>query len=120
MVRPFAMKSLIPVVVLISLAVTVPAVLATPASITRMRACGTFVAQHTKFGATVSRGSVACRTARKVLKAFVSGKGHRHGPANGPAYLQTWTVYGWTCGHGTGGGACVRNHNRDRILAQIR
>lgn len=73
----------------------------------RIRSCGTFRVEGAKFSATVLRGTVKCGAARRVLKDFLSGKGRMHGPPNGPAYKQTWTVDGWTCGHGTGGGACI-------------
>jgi hypothetical protein len=56
---------------------------------------------------TIERGNVNCATATSVLRAFMSGKGQLHGPPNGPAYLQSWNVQGWSCGHGAGGGACI-------------
>ena len=72
--------------------------------------CPSMTAKGTRFRVTIKRGNeVKCSTADSVLRTFLSGHGTMHGPANGPAYLQTWTVpYGWTCGYGTGGGACIR------------
>jgi hypothetical protein len=82
---------------------------------------GHFRAKGIRFEATVMKGRVTCRTARKVLRAFMSGKGHKHG--SGPEVNLTWTVYGWTCAHGTGGGGCIRHGSnyknaRDYIIAQ--
>lgn len=57
---------------------------------------------------TIQKGTPSCSTARKVLRAFLTGKGTLHGPVNGPAYKQTYTVGAWTCGTGTGGGACFK------------
>jgi hypothetical protein len=93
------------------------------AAAARSRSCRSVIAQGTRFQVTISRGRVSCRTARRVLRAFMSGKGKLHGPANGPAYLQSWSLYGWRCGHGTGGGACIRHgtnykNARDYIGAQ--
>jgi len=51
-------------------------------------------------------GVVSCRKADQVIEAFMSGKGKLHGPRNGPAALQTWTVDGWSCGRGAGEDAC--------------
>lgn len=95
----------------------------TPPSARAARGCRTVVAAGTRFSVTISKGRATCATARKVLQAFMSGRGALHGPPNGPAYLQTWTVDGWSCGHGTGGGACIRGGGtyrtaRDDIIAQ--
>ena len=89
----------------------------------KSRSCGTFRAQGIRFTVTVLRGKVTCATARHVLGDFLSGKGKMHGPPTGPAYEQTWTVDGWSCGHGTGSGACIRGGKtyktaRDWIEAQ--
>jgi hypothetical protein len=79
--------------------------------------CGSITADHgTRFHVSVTRGHVACSTARRVLRVFLNGGGKMHGPPSGPAYLQYWTLFGWSCGYGTGGGGCTRHH--DRILAQ--
>jgi hypothetical protein len=84
-------------------------------------------AEGTHFNVSILRGpEVKCSTADSVLHDFLSGKGKLHGPANGPAYLQTWILpHGWRCGHGTGGGACIRGGStfksaHDYILAQAR
>lgn len=88
---------------------------------TAARACGHFRAEGLRFTATVVRGHVTCRAARKVLRAFMSGRGKKHG--SGPEANLTWTLFGWTCGHGTGGGGCIRHgtdasNARDYIVAQ--
>ena len=71
--------------------------------------CGTFKSGGDRFRATVLKGHVRCQTARRVLRDFFNGKGKMHGPSSGPAYLQYWTLDGgWKCGHGAGGGACIR------------
>ena len=76
------------------------------------RSCGTFTTSNngvtSTYAATVLRGNVRCRVTRRVLRAFASGKGTLHGPVNGPAVAQSWTLFGWRCGHGAGGGACIR------------
>jgi hypothetical protein len=98
---------------------------AVPAAHTASRSCGTVRAEGVTFTVTISRGAVPCKTARTVLQAFMSGKGTLHGPPNGPAFQQTWTLDGWSCGHGTGGGACIRGGAtyrtaRDYIVAQVK
>jgi hypothetical protein len=85
--------------------------------------CPSFRLDGSVFDVTIEKGSVSCRTAATVLRAFLSGKGKLHGPPNGPAYLQTWTLDGWSCGHGAGGGGCIRGgttykNARDYIVAQ--
>jgi hypothetical protein len=77
----------------------------------------------TVFDVTIEKGHASCETARTVMRAFLSGKGKLHGPPAGPAYLQTWTLDGWSCGHGAGGGGCIRDgtsysNARDYILAE--
>jgi hypothetical protein len=47
------------------------------------RSCGHVRASGLKFHVTVERGQVSCHQARHVLKAFLSGKGHMHGPRTG-------------------------------------
>jgi hypothetical protein len=74
--------------------------------------CGTIHARGYTFHVTVARGRVSCHTARKVLRAFMRGRGRMHGPKDGPAYRQYWTLYGWKCGHGAGGGGCTRDGRR--------
>jgi hypothetical protein len=71
-------------------------------------ACGHIRVSGSRFRVTADRG-VACGRARKVLRALFSGKGKLHGPKNGPAYRQYWTVYGWRCGFGAGAGGCTRH-----------
>jgi hypothetical protein len=108
-----------------ALAVACLMVVATKAAsgspVSAARSCGHFHAQGLRFRATIVRGRVTCKGARKVLRAFMSGRGKKHG--SGPEANLTWTVFGWTCGHGTGGGGCIRHGNdastaRDYIVAQ--
>ena len=87
------------------------------------RSCGSFRLDGTTFAVTIEKGHATCATARMVLRAFLSGKGTLHGPPNGPSYKQTWSLYGWSCGHGAGGGGCIRGganyaNARDYILAE--
>ena len=75
------------------------------------------------FRVTIEKGRASCQTATRVLKGFLSGHGTLHGPRNGPAYKQSYTLDGWTCGYGAGGGACIRGGKtyltaRDQILAE--
>jgi len=98
--------------------------LAPIASSASTRNCPRFRAQGNTFEAIILRGHPDCATVDKVLRAFMSGKGTMHGPPDGPAYLQSWTLYGWSCGHGAGGGACIRGGSsyknaRDWIEAQV-
>jgi hypothetical protein len=82
--------------------------LATTSATARQRSCSTFHASGSTFSVTVLRGPVKCRTAKHVLRAFFSGKGKQHGPPSGGLLQQWWTVDGWRCGYGAGGGACIR------------
>ena len=66
---------------------------------------------------TIERGSVGCATARHVLSDFLRGRGTMHGPRRGPSYKQWWSVDGWACGYGAGGGGCTRV-GQATILAQ--
>jgi hypothetical protein len=79
-----------------------------PGAAAASRSCGTFHADGAKLAVTILRGHVTCDKARRVLRAFFAGKGRMHEPPGGPAAQQTWTVQGWTCGYGTGGGGCIR------------
>jgi hypothetical protein len=81
--------------------------LAATSAAARSRRCGTFRAEGQTFSATRLRGSVTCRRTRHILRDFFDGKGTMHGPPNGPAYKQWWSVDGWRCGYGAGGGACI-------------
>ena len=103
--------------VALCLAVFVPGALSRPTAIAASKTCRSITASHgTRFQVTVTKGPVSCFNARWVLRTFLSGKGTMHGPPGGPAYLQYWTVSGWNCGYGTGGGGCSRD--RRQILAQ--
>lgn len=64
-----------------------------------------FRVDGSRLSVTIVRGTVGCRTADRVLRAFLSGRGNLPGPANGPSCEQTWTLDCWSCGHGAGGGA---------------
>jgi hypothetical protein len=85
------------------------------------RSCKSVKARSHRFSVTIEHGSVSCGTARKVIRLFLSGKGHKHG---GPSQAETyWTVRGWRCGTGTGGGGCIRGgtsylNARHYIIAQ--
>jgi hypothetical protein len=83
------------------------ALVAGPAAATR--SCGTFRASGATLAVKVQRGTVTCPTAERVLSDFFHGRGWMHGRPNGPAYQQWWSVDGWACGYGAGGGGCSRS-----------
>lgn len=57
------------------------------------------------------KGRVTCRGARKLMRLFlVEGRGRKHGGPYG--YNTYWTLYGWKCGTGAGGGGCSRPGGR--------
>ena len=96
---------------------------AQPVAVAARRQCRVLRLSGTTYRVTIEKGKVSCQTATKVLKDFLSGQGTLHGPPNGPAYEQTYTLHGWTCGYGTGGGGCIRNGKsyataRDYIVAE--
>lgn len=93
------------------------AVKASHSALAARHGCGGFRFHHGWYHVTVYRGHVRCRTARRVMRAFLSGHGRMHGPKEGPAYKQYWTRDGWKCGHGAGGGGCQRHHHRQEIEA---
>ena len=95
------------VVVIILAAVAAMGAVPTAGS-AREHECPQFRANGVSFNAIVLRGRPRCPVVDRVLRIFMSGGGRMHGPPNGPAYRQSWTVEGWRCGHGTGGGACIR------------
>lgn len=77
------------------------------------RTCRSVRARGRRFRVTIVKGSVRCRTARRILRAFFSGKGVKHG---GPSNAQTyWTLGRWRCGTGTGGGGCIRGGRDYRV-----
>ena len=54
------------------------------------------------------------------MRAFLEGKGKRHGSDDATAY---WKLYGWKCGRGSGAAACTRGGGdyrtaRDYVSAQ--
>ena len=73
------------------------------------RSCRTFRASGATLVVTIQHGRVTCATARHVLRDFFHGRGKMQGPPNGPAYKQWWSVDGWACGFGAGGGGCSRS-----------
>ena len=92
-------------------------------SVASARSCQPLRVHGARYRVTIEKGHVTCHTARKVLRAFLSGHGKMHGPTDGPAYKQYWTLYGWRCGHGAGGGGCIRHGKsyttaRDYIVAE--
>ncbi len=90
---------------LLAVAYMAPSALAGGVARTAGSGCGEIRAAHAFFAVT-SRGSVSCRTARRVLRKFMGGGGVRHG---GPyAYEEWWSVGAWRCGHGAGGGSCFQ------------
>ena len=82
------------------------------------RGCGSVGGRGRRWQVTIDSGRVTCGTARKILRAFLHGKGRMHGPRNGPAADQYWTLYGWKCGNGAGAVGCNRHHFRDYIYAE--
>lgn len=85
------------------------ALLALPSAATagaNARSCGRTTLSSTHFKIVIRRGPVSCGEAKTVMRLFLSGGGVKHG--SGAEYKLTWTVDGWTCGHGAGGGACIR------------
>lgn len=59
----------------------------------------------------LKKGRVTCRGARKLMHLFLNeGQGIKHG---GPSSAETYyTLYGWKCGTGAGGGGCKRRGAR--------
>lgn len=95
---------------LVALLLTVAGLAALPASAPAARSCGSFRLSGKSFRVQVLRGKVSCSEATKTLKAFMSGGGVEHGGHSAPEYKKSWTLPGgWRCGHGTGGGACIRD-----------
>jgi hypothetical protein len=67
---------------------------------------------------TIHRGTVSCAEAERVVRDFTAGRGIEHG--SGPEADKSWTVDGWTCGHGAGGGACLRGGADGRSASNYR
>jgi hypothetical protein len=78
--------------------------------------CGKIPARPRGHFAVRKKGKVTCRGARKLMHLFLNeGQGEKHG---GPSSAETyWTLYGWRCGTGAGGGGCTRDGGRDRTQA---
>jgi hypothetical protein len=127
---PMTRKGRTLIALIAAVLITLPAATALasdpPVHSAKHRSCGHFRAgkgYKIRFHVTIERGHVRCRTARRVLRKFMNGGGRMHGPRDGPAYRQYWTIGRWRCGHGAGGGACVRHGKnyrtaRDYIAAQ--
>jgi hypothetical protein len=78
-----------------------------PVTAAAKRSCKSVTARGRRFRVVINRGAVSCRLARNVLRDFMSGKGIKHG---GPSSAETyWTLRGWKCGTGAGGGGCIRH-----------
>jgi hypothetical protein len=58
------------------------------------------------FHVKIHKGPVSCGEAQSILRTFFSGGGVEHG--SGAEYKRTWTIGNWRCGHGAGGGGCIR------------
>jgi hypothetical protein len=78
--------------------------------------CGKIPANPRGHFAVRKKGKVTCRGARKLMRLFLNeGQGVKHG---GPSSAETYyTLYGWRCGTGAGGGGCTRRGGRDRTQA---
>jgi hypothetical protein len=100
--------------VLLTVAVLLLAVPATASARTRLallagasahsRAC-----PHFRVGDDIealSVRAVSCPTAEQIVHLWLKGNAVEHG--SGPEADRSWTVDGWLCGHGAGGGACHR------------
>jgi hypothetical protein len=72
------------------------------------RSCGHIRDAGTRFLVSIEKGNTSCHRARHVLKVFLAGKGHHHGPRHGPMAEQYWTIGRWKCGYFAGGGGCSR------------
>lgn len=70
------------------------------------RHCRPLKERRIGYRVTIERGPVTCRRARRVLGVFLSGGGKQHG--NGSTATTYWTLLGWTCARGAGGGGCFR------------
>lgn len=78
--------------------------------------CGKIRAKPNGHFTVRKKGKVTCRGARKLMHLFLNeGQGVKHG---GPSSAETYyTLYGWRCGTGAGGGGCTRRGGRDRTQA---
>lgn len=55
------------------------------------------------FRVEIARGAVSCEAARRVVKAYNSGKGTLHKAGTGRTNWYTTLRGGWTCSSGAGG-----------------
>jgi len=87
-----------------------------PVAAVKWKRCGKIRANASGHFVVRKQGSVTCRGARKLMHLFLNeGQGVKHG---GPSSAETYyTLYGWRCGTGAGGGGCTRAGGRDRTQA---
>jgi hypothetical protein len=85
-------------------------------AVDQWKRCGKIRANPSGHFVVRKKGRVTCRGARKLMHLFLNeGQGVKHG---GPSSAETYyTLYGWRCGTGAGGGGCVRHRGRDRTQA---
>lgn len=88
-------------------------------TVARQHAYGKIDTGWATMAVKVQRGSATCSTARHVLGDLFARRGTMHGPANDPAYRPRWSVDGWACGYGAGGG-CPRSGSRIQAQAVAR
>lgn len=89
------------------------------------RSCGRVVGtSNVAYRVQVGKGSVSCREARTVIRAYNSGKGTLHKPSHGGR--GNWVTAlrgGWSCVSGAGGESCSRGpkinryERRDQVWA---
>jgi hypothetical protein len=65
----------------------------------------------------VRRGPVRCSEAQRVIRDWLAGHGVEHG--SGPEANRRWIVDNWTCGHGAGGGGCIRGGSSYRNARDV-
>lgn len=94
----------------------------------RTRHCGKVTAVYKKYTSRyrvkVARGSVPCKKARWVVKAYNEGKGTNHKPGKARNSWYTTLPGGWRCASGAGGEeGCARGpkvndyERRDQVYA---
>jgi hypothetical protein len=89
-------------------AVTAVMLVAPGMSVATSRSCRGFDLYGSHYNVTIHKGTVRCKQARNTLRSFLSGNGVEHG--SGAEANKYWTLpHGWKCGHGAGGGACIRH-----------
>jgi hypothetical protein len=104
-------RSLLVVVVLVSsiAATSIAAHASGSSAASAWKRCGKIKADPKGHFKVSKKGSVSCRSARKLMRQFlVQHKGTKHGGPYG--YNTYWTLGRWKCRAGAGGGGCTRNH----------